>query len=67
LSLLDNLESQDGSLAGYYLMHAARADLQRRAGRVEDAARSYRRAMELCPNPVEVRYLRRRMREMGEL
>ncbi len=66
LWLLDNLEAQDGSLAGYYLMHAARADLLRRAGRFEDAATSYRRAMELCPNPVEVRYLRRRMREMGE-
>jgi RNA polymerase sigma-70 factor (ECF subfamily) len=67
LALLDNLEAQDGSLAGYYLMHAARADLLRRAGWFDEASKSYRRAMELCPNPVEVRYLRRRMREMGEL
>ena len=65
LALLDDLDRADASLSGYYLAHAARADLLRRAGRYEEAARSYRRAMELCPNPVEVRYLRRRMREMG--
>ena len=65
LALLDNLDRADASLARYYLAHAARADLLRRAGRHEEAARSYRRAMELCPNPVEVRYLRRRMREMA--
>jgi RNA polymerase sigma-70 factor (ECF subfamily) len=66
LWMLDNLEREDGSLIDYYLLHAVRADLLRRAGRFEEAARSYRRAMELCPNPVEVRYLRRRMREMGQ-
>jgi RNA polymerase sigma-70 factor (ECF subfamily) len=65
LSMLDNLERADSSLADYYLLHAARADLLRRALRFDEASKAYRRAMELCPNPVEVRYLRRRMREMG--
>ena len=65
LMMLDNLEREDASLRDYYLLHAARADLLRRASRFDEASMAYRRAMELCPNPVEVRYLRRRMREMG--
>jgi RNA polymerase sigma-70 factor (ECF subfamily) len=64
LSLIDALEAE-GSLEGYYLLHAARADLLRREGSLEAAAEAYRRALELCTNPVEQRYLRRRLREVG--
>jgi RNA polymerase sigma-70 factor (ECF subfamily) len=42
-------------------MHAARADLLRRLGRDEEAARAYARAVELSANPVERRFLERRL------
>jgi RNA polymerase sigma-70 factor (ECF subfamily) len=64
LRLIDDLEAA-GELADYYLLHGARADLLRRAGRRADAGAAYRRALELCSNPVELRYLRRRLREVG--
>lgn len=64
LRLIDALEAT-GELEGYYLLHGARADLLRRAGHFEEAAWAYRRAMELCANPVELRYLRRRLREIS--
>jgi RNA polymerase sigma-70 factor (ECF subfamily) len=63
LKLLDALDVS-GELAGYYLAHAARADLLRRAGNHYEAAASYRSAIELCRNPVETRYLRRRLEEV---
>jgi RNA polymerase sigma-70 factor (ECF subfamily) len=64
LRLIDRLEAQ-GELADYYLLHGARADLLRRAGHYDEAAQAYRRAIELCANPVEARYMQRRMREMA--
>ena len=48
------------------MLHAARADLLRRAERLLEAAVAYRRALELCTNPVERRYLERRLVEMAE-
>ena len=58
-----------GALAGeldeYHLFHAARADLLRRMGSYEDAARSYSRALELVTNDRERRYLQRRLREVA--
>jgi RNA polymerase sigma-70 factor, ECF subfamily len=63
LKLLDDVET-GGELAEYHLAHAARADFLRRLGRSEEAAISYRRAAELCGNPAEVRYLRRRLTEV---
>jgi RNA polymerase sigma-70 factor (ECF subfamily) len=63
LQLIDRLAQ--GELAEYYLAHAARADLLRRAGRPQEAAAAYRRALQLCVNPVEQRYLRRRLEEVG--
>jgi RNA polymerase sigma-70 factor, ECF subfamily len=63
LKLLDDIEG-DGELAGYYLAHAARADFLRRAGKRDEAAVSYRRSIELCGNPVEARYLQRRLSEV---
>ena len=44
--------------------HAARADLLRRAGSFDEAAKSYRRALELVTNESERRYLERRLREV---
>jgi RNA polymerase sigma-70 factor (ECF subfamily) len=54
-----------GTLQGYYLLEAARADLLRRAGRYEDAIEAYERALGQCTGEPEKRYLRRRLRELG--
>jgi RNA polymerase sigma-70 factor, ECF subfamily len=55
LALLDRIEGLDG----YYLLHAARADLLRRLGR--DAEPAYARALELAPSDVERDFLRSRL------
>ena len=53
-----------GELESYHLYHAARADLLRRMGRNPEALESYRRALALTTNAVELRYLRRRISEL---
>jgi RNA polymerase sigma-70 factor (ECF subfamily) len=63
LALLEAL-AEDERLADYYLYHAARADLLRRAGWSEDAADAYQVALELTENEVERAYLRRRIGEV---
>jgi RNA polymerase sigma-70 factor (ECF subfamily) len=50
-----------GQLDGYYLLHAARADLLRRAGRSDEAGASYRAALDLAPTEAERRFLRSRL------
>jgi len=59
LALIDALEG----LEQYYLLHAARADLLRRAGDRVEARESYARAIALVTNESERRYLERRQRE----
>ena len=61
LTLLDEV----GGLEQYHLLHAARADLYRRLDRKDEAAASYRRALELTTNAAESRYLRRRLAEVS--
>jgi len=51
-------------LDGYHLLHSARADLYRRLGDAPEAARHYRRALELVTNDSERRYLERRLAEV---
>ena len=53
--------SEVGELESYYLFHAARADILRRLGRKEEAARAYSEALVLTENAVEKAYLQRRM------
>ncbi len=60
LTLLDPLAEE---LAGYQHFHSARADLLRRLGRHREAADSYRTALDTATNPVERRFLERRLRE----
>jgi RNA polymerase sigma-70 factor, ECF subfamily len=60
LALLEELD-RSGSLAGYHLLAAAQADLLRRAGRSEPAARAYRRALEEAPDGPERRFLHRQL------
>lgn len=65
LALLDQLGLGE-RLGDYYLYHAARADLLRRAGRLDAAAASYARARELTHNAVERRFLERRLTELAQ-
>lgn len=62
LVLVDELD-RAGALAGYYLLPATRADLLRRLNRHGEAAKAYRRALELAPTDTERRFLRRRLAE----
>ena len=62
LRLVDELEA-GGTLEGYHLLLATRADLLRRLGRHDEAAAAYRRALELAPTDAERRYLTRRLAE----
>jgi RNA polymerase sigma-70 factor (ECF subfamily) len=52
-------------LAGYQWFWSSRAELLQRAGRRQDAAEAYRRALELATNPVERRFLERRLAEVS--
>ena len=51
-------------LDNYHLLHAARADLLRRLGSLDEAAKSYTRALALVTNDSERRFLERRLREV---
>ena len=62
LALL-NRPGLEKELQDYYLFHAARADLLRRAGRVSDAREAYRVALNLCQNERERAFLQRRLEE----
>ncbi len=64
LRLVDALLG-DGRLDGYHLLHAARADLLRRLGRVDDARDAYRLAANLARQGPERRFLERRLRGLA--
>ena len=53
-----------GRIDQFLLLHSARADLYRRLGDAPEAARHYRRALELVTNDSERRYLERRLAEV---
>ncbi|HJX93420.1 MAG TPA: RNA polymerase sigma factor [Pyrinomonadaceae bacterium] len=61
LTLIDSLADD---LDEYHLLHAARADLFRRTGAKTEAAKSYKRALELVTNVSERRFLERRLAEV---
>lgn len=53
--------ARNRALDGYHLFHAARADLLRRLGRRDEAARAYGRALDLASNQTERAFLARRL------
>ena len=57
LTLVEGITGLDG----YYLWHAARADLLRTLGRTDDAADAYRRALELAPSTIERTFIEQRL------
>lgn len=60
LSLVEAILER-GDLADYHLAHAARADLNRRAGRMDAARDAYHEALRLARQEPEIRFLRRRL------
>jgi RNA polymerase sigma-70 factor (ECF subfamily) len=63
LGLIDEL-AEDPQLARYHLLHSARAAMLDRAGDRPGAARAFRRALELATNPVDRRFLERRLHDV---
>ena len=63
LVLVDELAAA-GELDAYHLLHSSRAELLRRLGRREEAARSYSRALALAGSDDERRFLQRRLEEV---
>lgn len=53
------------ALDEYYLFHSARADLLRRIGRLDEAHKSYTRALDLCGSVPDRAFLMRRLREIS--
>lgn len=64
LELMDAILAR-GDLADYHLLHAGRAELCRRAGRIDEARTAYERALELTRQEPERRFLRDRLRQLG--
>jgi RNA polymerase sigma-70 factor, ECF subfamily len=60
LRLLDELAAT-GELEDYQHLHSARGGLLRKLGRDDEASAAYARALELATNPVERRFLERRL------
>jgi len=63
LEMIDDLAISN-DLKDYHLLHAARADLLRRLGLRDEAAKSYAQALALVTNDSERRFLERRLREV---
>ncbi|HEV7593898.1 MAG TPA: RNA polymerase sigma factor [Gemmatimonadaceae bacterium] len=64
LALIDKILAL-GELVDYYPAHAARGELCRRLGRVNDAIAAYKRTLELVTQEPERRFLERRLTELG--
>jgi RNA polymerase sigma-70 factor (ECF subfamily) len=64
LALLDALDAR-GTLAGYHLVPAVRADFLRRLGRRDEAAQAYRAALAMARLEPERRLMARRLAELG--
>ena len=64
LELIEGILSR-GDLKDYRPAHAARAELCRRAGRIEDARSSYKRAIALSRLEPERRFLERQLASLG--
>lgn len=63
LALVDAI-AETSALENYHLLHAVRADLLRRIGYMEEAAKNYERALSLVTNESERRFLERRLGEV---
>jgi RNA polymerase sigma-70 factor (ECF subfamily) len=65
LQIVDGVAAT-GQLEQYPYLHAARADLLRRLGRLDEAGVAYARARELTANRAEREFIDRRIAEVSE-
>jgi RNA polymerase sigma-70 factor (ECF subfamily) len=63
LLLVDAIHAR-GELSDYHLLYAVRADLRRRVGKIDAAARDYRKALALATLEPERRFIRKRLAEL---
>jgi len=63
LLLVDAIHAR-GELSDYHLLFAVRADLRRRVGETDAAARDYRKALTLATLEPERRFIRKRLAEL---
>jgi RNA polymerase sigma-70 factor (ECF subfamily) len=59
LALVDELELDE-----YHYLHATRAELMRRLGRVDESRAAYERALELVHSDAERRFLEQQLAEL---
>jgi RNA polymerase sigma-70 factor, ECF subfamily len=64
LAVADGLAA-DGSLGHTHLLHATRADMLGRLGRMDEAAAAYRNAIDLAGNDAERRLLQRKLADLS--
>ena len=64
LWLVDAIHAR-GELRDYHLLYAVRADLRRRLGKYDSAARDYRKALTLATLEPERRFIERRLGELA--
>jgi RNA polymerase sigma-70 factor (ECF subfamily) len=64
--VLIDLILRRGHLAGYHLAHAARADLLRRLGRLDESRSAYEQALDLAQQEPEQRFLNKRLTELSQ-
>jgi RNA polymerase sigma-70 factor (ECF subfamily) len=64
LALVEEID-QSGTLSGYYLLPATKADLLRRLGRHDEARHAYLEALDHAPTDTERRYLTKRLEEIA--
>jgi len=64
LAAIDEIMAR-GELRDYRLVHAARAEFCRRLGRTAEALTAYKKALALCHQEPERRFLERRIAEIG--
>jgi RNA polymerase sigma-70 factor (ECF subfamily) len=64
LNIIDDILSR-GDLTDYHLAHSARAELNRRLGRLAEARASYERALSLAHQEPERRFIERRLHDLS--
>ena len=62
---LELTEELSDRLDAYYLFHAARGDLLRRAGKLDSSRIAFERALELCANTAERRLMHRKLTQVS--
>jgi RNA polymerase sigma-70 factor (ECF subfamily) len=62
---LSAMEPLGARLGRWHLFHAARADMLRRLGRLDEARAATREGLDLVSNPAERRILEERLAQLG--